>query len=96
MSKLGKTKPVIVYENNNGAMKLVDSVLKSNNTLSAHIVKEKDGWFYEWITSMMFGMITPIYLQKRMNQGAHTRSRVTTASLNSPKRNTTGVGKQGL
>ena len=29
-------------------MKLADSGLKSNNTLGAHIVEEKEGWFYGW------------------------------------------------
>ena len=45
---------------------------------------------------MMCEMITPIHLQKRMNRGAHTRSWVTTTSLNSPKPNTTGDQKQDL
>ena len=44
-SKLGKAKPVVVHENN-GNTKLADTVLKSNNTLGAHIVEEKEGWFY--------------------------------------------------
>ena len=48
VSKLEKGKPVIVYENNNGAMKLADTGLKSNNTLDAHIVEEKEEWFYKW------------------------------------------------
>ena len=47
VSKLGKTKPIVVYENNNGAMKLADTRLKSNNTLSIHVVEEKEEWFYE-------------------------------------------------
>ena len=46
VSKLGKAKPVVVHENNNGAMKLADTGLKSNNTLGAHVVEEKEGWFY--------------------------------------------------
>ena len=48
MSKLGKTKPVVVHENDNSAIKLADIGLKSNNILGAHIVEEKEGWFYEW------------------------------------------------
>ena len=47
-SKLGKAKPVIVHENNNGTMKLADTRLESNNILSTHIMEEKEGWFYEW------------------------------------------------
>ena len=46
--KLGKAKSVVVYENNNGNMKLADTGLKSNNTLGAHIVEEMEGWFYGW------------------------------------------------
>ena len=46
--KSGKTKPVVVHGNNDSAMKLADTGLKSNNTLGAHIVEEKEGWFYEW------------------------------------------------
>ena len=48
VSKLGKVKPVVVHGNNNGAMKLADTGLKSNNTLGAHIVEEKEGCFYKW------------------------------------------------
>ena len=29
-------------------MKLADTGLNSNNTLGAHVVEKKDGWFYEW------------------------------------------------
>ena len=29
-------------------MKLTNTGLKSKNTLGAHIVEEKEGWFYEW------------------------------------------------
>ena len=46
-SKLGKTKPIDVHENNYGNTKLANTGLKSNNTLSAHIVEENEGWFYE-------------------------------------------------
>ena len=47
VSKLEKTKSVVVHENNNDSMKLVDTGLKSNNTLSAHIIEKKGGWFYD-------------------------------------------------
>ena len=46
VSKFGNAKLVVVHVNNNGAMKLADTELKSNNTLGAHIVEEKEGWFY--------------------------------------------------
>ena len=45
-SKLGKTKPVVVHENNHGNKKLANTGLESNNTLDVHIMKEKEGWFY--------------------------------------------------
>ena len=51
VSILGKSKPVVVHENNNGAMKLADTGLKFNNTLGAHIVEENEGCFYKWIDS---------------------------------------------
>ena len=92
VSKLGKTKLVVVHENNNGAMKLADTGLKSNNTLSAHIVEEKEGWFYEQADN--YDVITLIHLRKRMDRGAHTRSQMTTAFLNSPRPNTTRNRKQ--
>ena len=41
-------------------------------------------------------MINPLYLRKRMNQGAHTRLQVTTVFLNLPKPNTIGNQKQEL
>ena len=46
--------------------------------------------FTNGLTIMTHEMIIPIYLQNRMNRGAHTRSRVTIAYLNSPKLNTIG------
>ena len=48
VSKFGKAKPVVVHENNNDALKLADTGLKANNTLGAHVVEEKEGWFYDW------------------------------------------------
>ena len=41
MSKLGKVKPILFIKKN-GAMKLADTGLKSNNTLGAHVVEEKE------------------------------------------------------
>ena len=38
-SKLGKAKPVVIYENNHGNTKLTDTKLDSKNTLGAHIVE---------------------------------------------------------
>ena len=46
VSKLRKTKPVVVYGSNHGNTKLTDTILKSNNILGAHIVEEKEGYFY--------------------------------------------------
>ena len=34
--------------NNHNSTNLANNGLKSNNTLGAHIVEEKEGWFYEW------------------------------------------------
>ena len=45
---------------------------------------------------MMYGTITTKLLQKRMNQGAHTRLWVTTAFIKSPKPSTTENRKQDL
>ena len=47
-SKLGKAKPVVVHKNNHGNTKLTNFELKFNNTHGAHIVEEKEVWFYEW------------------------------------------------
>ena len=49
VSKFGKAKPAVVHENNNSTMKLADTELKSNNTLGAHTVIEKEGLFYKWV-----------------------------------------------
>ena len=43
VNKLGKVKPVVIHENNHGNTKLVNTGLKSNNILGAHIVEEKEG-----------------------------------------------------
>ena len=45
-SKLGKVKPAVIHENNHGNTKITDTRLKSNNTIGAHIVEEKEEWFY--------------------------------------------------
>ena len=42
VSKSGKTTPVGVHENNDSAMKLADTGLKSNNTLGAHVRARKE------------------------------------------------------
>ena len=47
-STLGKAKPVVVHKNNHGNTKLANTKLKSKNILGAHIVEEKEGWFYRW------------------------------------------------
>ena len=47
VSKSGKAKPVVLHENNHGNTKLTNTELESNNTLGAHIVEEKELWFYE-------------------------------------------------
>ena len=78
-NKLGKTKPVVVHENNHGNTKLANTRLKSNNTFGTHTMEEKKNGFMDGLTSMMCGAITPINLRKRMNRKAHTLSRVTTA-----------------
>ena len=90
VSILGKTKPIVVYGNNNGAMKLADTGLKSNKPLVSTWWKKKKDGCTNGLTIMTCRMITPIHLQKRMNRGAHTCSQVTTVFLNSPKPNTTG------
>ena len=79
VSKSRKAKPVVAHEKNNGAMKLADTGLKSNNILGAHIVEEKEEWFMDGLIIMKCGMITPIHLQMRMNRVAHTHSRETIA-----------------
>ena len=47
-NKAKKAKHIIVHENNNSAMNLAETRMESNNTLGAHIVEEKEGWFYGW------------------------------------------------
>ena len=47
-SKLGRAKPSVVHENIHGNRKLVNTRLKYNNILGAHIVEEKEKWFYGW------------------------------------------------
>ena len=47
-SKLGKAKPVAVHDNNHGNTELANTGLNSNNILGAHIMEEKEEWFYGW------------------------------------------------
>ena len=47
-NEASKAKPIVVHENNNSAMKLAEAGMEPNNTLGAHIMEEKEGWFYWW------------------------------------------------
>ena len=47
-NKAKKAKPIIVHENNNGAINLAEAGMESNNTLGAHFVEGKEGGFYGW------------------------------------------------
>ena len=82
----------ISHDNTN----LADNGLKSNNTIGANILEEKEGCFMKGLTRIMSGTVTTTFLQKRMNQGAHTRLWVITISLNSPKSSTMGNQKPDL
>ena len=42
-NKALKAKPIVVNENNNGAMKLAEARMESNNTFGAHIMEGKEG-----------------------------------------------------
>ena len=48
VNESGNAKYIIVHENKNGAVNLANTGLKSNNTLGAHIVEEKEVSFYQW------------------------------------------------
>ena len=90
VSKLGKTKTVVVHENKNGAMKLANTRLKSNNTLGAHIVEEKEGWFYEWADKYdVWNDYSYAPTKENEPGGSHTFTG-DNSFLNSPKPNTTG------
>ena len=89
VSKLGKAKPDAVYENNHDNTNLADTGLKSNNILFPTSWKKRKDGFIDWLTHIMNGTITTIFLGKRMNQRAHTHLRVTTVFLNSPRPSTT-------
>ena len=49
-------------ENNHDNTNLVDTRLKSNNILGAHIVEEKEGRCMHGLTRMMSGTVTTILL----------------------------------
>ena len=91
-NKFGKTKPVVVHENNHGNTKLADTKLKLNNNLGVNIVEEKEGWFYGWADTYDEWNNYYYTPTEENNRRAHTRSQVTTAFLNSPKPSTTGEG----
>ena len=52
------------HEKDHDNSNLADNGLKSNNTIGAHIVEEKEGWFMHGMTRMMSGTITTTILQK--------------------------------
>ena len=41
-------KPVVIHENNNDGIKRANTGLEPNNILGAHVLEEKEEWFYEW------------------------------------------------
>ena len=94
VSKSRKAKPIVVHENNNGAVKLADTGLKSNNTLGAHVVEEKEGWFYKWADNYD---VWNDYSYTPTNENEPGSSHTFTGDnsiLNSPKPNTTGNRQQ--
>ena len=48
-NKLGKAKLVFEHKNNHGNTKLTNTELKFNSIIGAHIMEEKEGWFYGWV-----------------------------------------------
>ena len=81
-NKAKKAEPIVVYVNNNGAMKHAEAGMESIKTLVPILWKKRNGGSTDRLTSMTCGAITPTHLRMRMNLVAHTRSRETTALLN--------------
>ena len=75
-----------------------DNGLKSNNTIGAQIVEEKEGWFYEWAD--MYDKWNNYYhtpTEKNEQGSSHTFTGDNNIFLlNSPKSSTTGSGKQNV
>ena len=66
-------------KNNHDNTNLANTGLKSNKTLVPTSWKKRKNGFMDRLTRMLSGLFTNILLQKKMNHGAHTRLRVTTA-----------------
>ena len=47
-NEMGYLKPTAVDENNNDSVEPANTVLESNNILGAHVLEEKEEWFYQW------------------------------------------------
>ena len=47
-NKTEDLKPTAVDENNKNRVEHANTVLESNNILGAHVLEEKEEWFYQW------------------------------------------------
>ena len=47
-NEMGDLKPTAIDENNNNSVERANTVLEPNNILGAHILEEKEEWFYQW------------------------------------------------
>ena len=94
-NKMGELKPAAVDENNNDDVKQAKTGLEPNNILGAHVLEEKEEWFYQLADNydVIYNSYTPT---KRNDMGTHTYLPVTQVFSALPKPNITGNQKQEL
>ena len=81
-NKALKAKPIVVHENNDGAIKLAEAKMESTTPLVTILWKKRKGGSMDGLISTTRGTINSIHLLMRMNLVAHKCSRETTAFLN--------------
>ena len=94
--EMGDLKPAAVDENKNDGVKRANTGLEPNNILGAHILEEKEEWFYQWADNYDVWNNNSYKPTKENEMGAHTHLPVTLVFSTLPKPKTTGNRKQEL
>ena len=95
-NEMGDLKPTAVDENNNDSVEHAITVLEANSILVAHVLEEKEKWFYQWADNYNVGNSDSYSFKKGIEMGgSHTFTGDTDVST-LPKPNITGSQKQKL
>ena len=90
INEIGDLDPTAIDDNNNNSVERATTVLEANNILSAHIMEEKEEWFYQCANYYDVWNSDSDPPKKRMEMGGPAHSPVILMFLILPKPNITG------